>query len=506
VVFQNDPDAIKRYAPFVTSLDVPTAKIDDAPYVCIRLNAQWIPFILGAVETLRWDALYKGTEVQINAATAEVERLFLALAQGNIDCPEDAMALLRQNPEDPCQLQASYDDGVTWATVFDYSVCMQSETKEIVTVANAYDMHTEVTNNMAVYEGDITNVYAGWGYGDDDDEYRDEALCWALRQWIDLVCELAIKLLHDQLDENKQTLEAIADSLQAVGEIVAIMVGFELFPAWAVYAGLAFTVAGSAGEVAATLMEVDPSVFQDDQAKEEVACVIYNAMKGVTPSFADWNNSLDNHGLMGNAGHIADASFMWQWSDESFVQFFKFMGPMIDIVKYGADLGCPCEGDWTHIWEISELSGSEPHTTYNNDAPAFEILSGEYVAGVGIDGEDDIVSGKCKHRARGRQEAFNPRTITRVRFDYDWAEGAINNWGAVAATVILNGVIVGQWNFAEVQGSSNKQWSGNKSGVTRVVVAISSSNETENECQFGGTAVVERVVIEGKGTCPFCDD
>jgi hypothetical protein len=511
VVFQNDPGAIKRYAPFFKPLDVPTSKIDDAPYVCVRLNSQWIPFLLGAVETLRWPDLYKGTEAQIEAATQEVERLFLAFAQGNIPCPEDAMIQLQQNPEDPCQLQISYDDGQSWELAFDYSLCMGSQTTINVTVQNAYDMSVEIENNMTVYNNDITNVYENWGYGDADDIYRDDAMCWAVRQWIDIVCEFAIKQLYDELDEEKDFLHEVADGLKTVGGLTSAMVSFALFPPWAAYAALAFTIAGSATALYAELLDVDPSALLDEEAREDVACHVYSLMAGTTPTFAAWSSSLDNHGLSGNAGKIANAARAMMQSEETFVQFFKLVGDMIDVAKAGADLGCPCEGDWVHTWLFDTASGSEAHTTYDNNTPQWSANNGgvyNLVNGGWCSTEEDL--GDYGSDRVNLTISFATRTITRIRFEADYTEGFIKQ-GEMGRDAIKIYVFTGSEvevfskPFAyQENGIEGWEWTGIRPGVTKIRVMWRCSYSEATPPYYGdGDVILFKAIVEGNGVCPF---
>jgi len=511
VVFQNNPKAIKRYAPFFKPLAAPTAKIDDDPVVCIKLNEQWLPFVIGAIECLRWDDLYKGTPEEIYFAAQEAARLFLVISLGNIDCPGDAMPKLRQNPSDPCQLQVSYDDGFSWELAFDYSLCLASETTINVTVNMAEIMHTEITNNMAIYEGDITNVYPGWEYGDADDEYRDDALCWAIRQWVDLVCELAIKILHDDLNEEKGFLDQVADTLETVAIMVGLMVTWEFFPIWAAYAAIAFSLASEATEIYAELVEVDPSVFEDDEAKEDVACAIYLEMKGETPHFPTWRDALLDPGLTGNAATIARISWVWQQSEESFVQFMKFVGDMIAISKNGTGLGCPCEGDWIHTWLFTEASGSEPHTTYANGAPQWAPDRGGYFDlndGGWCSTEEDL--GATGHDRVNLLIYLPARTITRVSVEAIYHEGfvPVSKMGETSfADYVVSGteknLMHNSFAFQE-EGQKGWHWNGIKEMCTRIRVMWRCSWSAAEPPVYGdGDVKVYKIVVEGKGVCPF---
>jgi hypothetical protein len=467
--------------------------------------------VIGAIETLRWNDLYKGSPEEIKFAALEASRLFLAISLGNIDCPEDAMPKLRQNPADPCELQVSYDDGFSWELAFDYSKCLASEITTVINVQDVDNWYTEIEDNMTIYEGDITNVYPGWGYGDSDDEYRDDALCWALRQWVDLVCDLAIQILYEDLEDEKNFLEKVAGALEAVGELVALMVFWKVIAAHYVYAALALTLAAQAAEIETELMDVDPSTFQNAEAKEMVACAIYLQMKGETPHFPTWRDSLLDHGLTGDAATIAYVSWVWQQSEESFVQFMAFMGDMIALSKNGTGLGCPCEGDWMHTWLFTEASGSEPHTTYANGAPQWAPdRGGAYFLNDGGWCSTEEELGATDHDRLNLKIYLPARTITRVSVESIYHQGFVpipKMSQTSFASYIVSGTEKNLMNnsFAfQEEGQKGWHWNGIKEMCTRIRVMWRCSWSASEPPTYGdGDVKVYKIVVEGKGVCPF---
>lgn len=511
MVFQNDPMAIKRYAPFHKPLDAPTAKIDDAPYVCIQLNEQWLPFVIGAIETLRWPDLYKGTPEQIQFAALEATRLFLAIALGNIECPEEAMPQLRQNPLDPCQLQVSYDGGETWSLAFDYSLCMQSETVIPVSIDDVSNFYDESTTNFATYAGDITNVYNNWGYGDADDVYRDDAMCWAVKQWVDLCCGFAIELINTDLEEEKDTLRLIAEGLTVVGGMVASLVSFGVFPVFLAAGALAFTITGAITDVYAELVEADTSTFENEEARQDVACIIYAALQGGTPNFTTWKESLYEHGLSGDAAWIARVTRVWMQSEESFVEFFKMVGDMIDVSKAGANLGCVCTGEWSHWWYPALASGSEPHETYDNDAPQWTINYGSYDLQEGGFCSEEVEFETHSDDRVELEISFSSRTITSVQVEALYTEGFIKpgSYGRDSLKIYLDDgseeEVLGV-PFAFMQnGQEGRTWNGNRSNITRIRIMwrCSYSENIQNPYWGDGDVIINKIVVSGKVDCPF---
>lgn len=74
------PDLDERlFAPRKEPLLSPAVGIFSAPYACVRINLQWIPHILGALEVLNVDPAWLGDSAAVFAARQEVEKLINAL-------------------------------------------------------------------------------------------------------------------------------------------------------------------------------------------------------------------------------------------------------------------------------------------------------------------------------------------------------------------------------------------------------------------------------------------
>lgn len=110
---------VPRFAPRIRPTPIPVSGVFDSPNVCVTINEHWVSHILGVLEALDQPDTWLGTDEEIFLARQQVRELALALRQGN--CAEGT--LFRQNPEDACILEASYDNGVTWETVADLSLC-----------------------------------------------------------------------------------------------------------------------------------------------------------------------------------------------------------------------------------------------------------------------------------------------------------------------------------------------------------------------------------------------
>jgi len=99
-----------------------------AGVICVKVPApddpEFIGHLIGLIDILRYSATFERDETREGASTvARTWRSALATQPiVTIEC-EDSMYLLRQNPDNPCQLQQSTDGGDTWTLAYDSSLC-----------------------------------------------------------------------------------------------------------------------------------------------------------------------------------------------------------------------------------------------------------------------------------------------------------------------------------------------------------------------------------------------
>ena len=182
-------DLDKPFIPRQEPSDVPPQRIFEEPLTCpIRINKSWLEHLFGAFEVLNVSDTWIGTETQVFNTLQDVELLMRLLANGY--CEEGDMIQFRQNPDNPCQLQQSLDDGATWSLAFDYELCYEKvgskptplETLELMEegyqVIGAID--TQITN-----EG-LEGVYPEAVFEQPTDpqaQLKNDALCWTLNEW-----------------------------------------------------------------------------------------------------------------------------------------------------------------------------------------------------------------------------------------------------------------------------------------------------------------------------------
>lgn len=68
--------------------DIPATAIDDNPSLCVGINYDWIPHIVGALDVLDQPDAWNGTETEIENARAEIRKL---IANFSVVCGDDIM-------------------------------------------------------------------------------------------------------------------------------------------------------------------------------------------------------------------------------------------------------------------------------------------------------------------------------------------------------------------------------------------------------------------------------
>lgn len=197
--------------------------------VIIRIpdDAQYLAILTGLLDMLKWSDNYARDETKTGAAI--VSRMFqTALELQPITWGDCEQMILRQNPDDLCQLEQSQDGGDTWSLAFDYSVCAA-----IITVPAPYPGSGTGAADAAVAAA--RNIFHGLLEVSDDicaltrSEYINAATTYmrafdasyanpvALGQIYDAYCALTepqqeVYKSDCKYDDQKDDLEGCADS------------------------------------------------------------------------------------------------------------------------------------------------------------------------------------------------------------------------------------------------------------------------------------------------------
>lgn len=100
--------------------DIVPFRPDDEPTICVRLNVEWISWILGMIYPYRYPENWKGTLEENRQARKDVITLLgLFMSYEDCDMPNDCcndttIIYNRISPLDGSTLERSFDGGITW--------------------------------------------------------------------------------------------------------------------------------------------------------------------------------------------------------------------------------------------------------------------------------------------------------------------------------------------------------------------------------------------------------
>ena len=153
---------------FGGNFQIPTTSSTEEPRLCLTVNAEWLPHLIGALSVLDQPDAWSGTEAEVNQARSEVRRVIALIGECSM-----IQTRVRQNSEDVCLLEVSYDGGGTWEVFANTGLCVQAwfegiggdEIREIIDdkiINNDVDMSPEELEEINDYvNGDLGKIYSG---------------------------------------------------------------------------------------------------------------------------------------------------------------------------------------------------------------------------------------------------------------------------------------------------------------------------------------------------------
>lgn len=283
----------------------------------------------------------------------------------------------RDNPLDPCEVQYSTDGGGTWTTMFRKDICHAAPTS--VDIDNIYTDITNIETNNTTWAGDITNVAPDWAYVDAD---SDKALCWAISFYVDMVCDTAIAQIKSENQNNRDMNSWLDDLSDMLGAgVVAAIAFFSSNPItlpMVAMTAIAWATTQVVDEIWDWLVTRDYSDFEDEDARQAIKCVMYQAMEGATPQYANWQSSVDFFSSFGGAYQsIAGAVHKMNQSVDVYINYMLMMEELNDISSTLPV--CPCPARWEHTWDFV-THGKEYWDLLGNGY-------GQWTDGVGFEGQ-----------------------------------------------------------------------------------------------------------------------
>jgi hypothetical protein len=241
-----------------------------------------------------------------------------------------------------CQIQYSIDGGFTWYVMYDFNKCKTPATVQTEMIAATESLDTiEET-----YDDDILNVAPLFEKEVGNDDYIDTVLCKMLHDWVEVNCVS----LANQIDDKNERIDDIRSIYlkinAAVIDIEEELAGW-LFPELEILYDLAAEVGNElaswyTAQIAGWFTD-DSVPYRDLNAREEVQCAMYSALKDTTIEFGVWSASLTSVSLTGNAETIREMIDDCNQSERAFVAWFAMYNALVAAVKKGAVIDqCPC--------------------------------------------------------------------------------------------------------------------------------------------------------------------
>jgi hypothetical protein len=319
----------------------------------------------------------------------------------------------RANPSNACLKEYSVDGGETWQTMWNDALCLAKSGVGLSDLASHGESLQQIIDDRDIYDGDITNIYENWLYGDSNDQYRDAAQCWIAMVLVKTACDLAVAAAQQSIPET------IWDCVKAVG--AGIEYGYAVFMAleevapgdWATLPAVVVALGKSAWGIYNILKGTDVSAFSDSDARDEVVCAIFGQIFGKTPGFAAWSTSLDGFTGSEHAEAIADVIKLLLADEDTFMELYARFGDAIVLAENGVDFGCPCNIEWYYALDLTE-SPSLPSW--------LDVPHGSFVFGQGIVHADWSANERWYRSVYLGVTLPNPAVVVRfqVTFDRTW--------------------------------------------------------------------------------------
>lgn len=381
------------------SLSPPTIGIHEGNLYCIVASAEWLGHIVGVIDRL--------AEPDAWASDADYALGEILKLQARIH----GCMILRQNPTNPCILQQSHDFGQTWSTAFDYSLCMVNDP------ASKYTLYLQAKSQSAgwsgAYGGDIGTVFPNVVYDSTaDDQYRDLALCYALKGYVIAICEAAAETIED----DKAIVDNVTWALGIAAGATGLWAGFGL----TLWIPLGLSLGAMGAQIASAVLGNMASQYRDESAQEEVHCYMFNQLKGSTVQAGDFAGALSGSSFSGNADKIGDAVAVTLNNIDAYLAFMNMVSEAYTMAQNGliTEEDCPCDLTWCKVLDFTTDAYSEFVTMHNFTT---------YVPGMGYVAGDGHVSGVKRRLAQIfvalPAGTYDPHAIVTYTYEYGYQNG-----------------------------------------------------------------------------------
>jgi len=337
---------------------------------------------------------------------------------------ECQMYLLRQNPDDMCQLEQSVDGGDNWTLAFDFGLCIPPATQTIL------DQVGTLYNNA--WQPSPYAPIDTWVHTDGDtvtrSDQRAAALCYAAHQVVGLICDTLVGAY-----QGTYTLVTIAQAATALLAPFAIILG------GAVFGGMAVAICEIALAVVQDMIGDDITILQDADIRETLACVLFEQMSSRPVTAESFATAFQDDFSCFTASEQRAMELFDRvlGNQEALEQYFIGFSDIVaqSLLAESAALlpTCSCvTGSWTYCLPLDKWwtwSESISPVVYNctggtdslNDGSHLEEISGDPAWAAGEQ------SGFLTLERHFRIYVPSGTTVTSVGFARDWFAGSGNS-------------------------------------------------------------------------------
>lgn len=461
----------------------------DTVDVCFKIPNQqlYLAAAYGAVTSLLQWWNWNNDDNPTEEERQEVAQYLRDIILPSYGYGEDCMTSLRlwQNPLNPCLLMVSYDGGETEQVAFNYALCQvpttTGSTSDLFLSDSVYQSYegTWIAQGLAGLAPELED-------GTANVPDRDAALCYTAAQWVDQVCELELER-RNQEAEGTFTIYGV---ITAVGAAALAVTGV----GWLAIAGFGI-FAALVGVGITVLSSLAKSVLENQAARNEVACCLYDNMEGLEPDKTNLEAALDSctPPLTGDSETLRDALNQILDTDEGQTSFVALTKENYRIAQLDTLPGCPCD-TWAHDFLDGDNDALE-WTILPYDNPSSNQCEAVYNAGADrFDGCD--AGANFSHAVL--IEAMIPQTIiTKVQFTGSGIGTRVST--ADGQFVYLDGQEVEHDDYGLSWTDEVTEWNGQQT-VAKIVLRCAAAL---GQATAGADSRITQIRIEGRGDNPF---
>lgn len=269
---------LNPHAPRKDPVAPPETGIFDSPATIAPVNQLWLGHLLGVIDVLADLDAWAGSVDEIENARSEIVKFMSRLMEA------DAVKDWRVNP-DTCEFEVQlYESGDTWLSRG--RLCGLTLGDRIA-AAHAVELSDdrygeadlEDPRSVAPLAPNLTFVSASDDEGDDAD-YREEALCAAVRALVDAICKGAIAAI----EQTSNTVNSIIDAIDLVAPVIGAS-GLVINPVLALAGAIALSVAELVRYAYEAGETLDTAWLNDEDARESIACCWYVKLRSQEVSY-----------------------------------------------------------------------------------------------------------------------------------------------------------------------------------------------------------------------------